>query len=626
MAEMIVGLSKSNAEMRTTIRYLDQIQRSTERLSRVRYQSLIKVNNELRTTGRRLESIYSTAVRLSRLRITPKIGLDDQLSPALERALAKLNSFRNQMVKASGNFSMMVQQKIELSIGELPSTLTTTNGELAKLTMSNQDLAIKVQENTAKLGITTNISGAGTAKTEEDKGWFQSIVDGAEKFNHLADAVKNTSEGIKFVGNLFKGKKSKSDGTVSSVSQCCCCSSGSLVGRLSRGGAKGSKAKNSGGGSAKSVATSESSKKGPYKSGSRSYQERATGTVKTPVSDPAKKIITNISSAEEKKLKMDFDQKMNPNRLGISANVPSGSPLSKLFSGNGIFGKMSGGLAKGAGKLLGPISMLADVANVATAPPEERGRAVGSMIGGTAGTAIGSAIGSVLLPGIGTWVGGAVGGWAGSAAGGWIGDKSKDIGKFMSNATEGVGNALSGAADYISEKTKNITDGISSFFGFGSKKEDKTVSATTVASPSQVATGPQMPPAYIPSVLTTTGPMAYANRNGGQSTTVALLGTSVMQSQAMGLGNGAQTAGNANGKSSTMTVQISEDQMSSLSAYLKDFKTETTNQISVNVPQGAVQVTVRENAIDYDAISHQVGMRFAGEVRRAMENRKTIMA
>ncbi|HER2209550.1 TPA: hypothetical protein VJT00_001905, partial [Streptococcus pyogenes] len=49
--------------------------------------------------------------------------------------------------------------------------------------------------------------------------------------------------------------------------------------------------------------------------------------------------------------------------------------------------------------MLGPISMLADVANVATAPPEERGRAVGSMIGGTAGTAIGSAIGSVLLPG-----------------------------------------------------------------------------------------------------------------------------------------------------------------------------------------------------------------------------------
>lgn len=62
-----------------------------------------------------------------------------------------------------------------------------------------------------------------------------------------------------------------------------------------------------------------------------------------------------------------------------------------------MFSKISNGLAKGAGKMLGPLTMVASVANIATAPPEERGRAVGSMIGGTAGTAIGSAIGSVLL-------------------------------------------------------------------------------------------------------------------------------------------------------------------------------------------------------------------------------------
>jgi hypothetical protein len=596
MAEIIVGLSKSNAEMRTTIRYLDQIQRSTERLGRVRYQSLIKVNNELRTTGRRLESIYSTAVRLSRLRITPTVGLIDNLSPALDRALAKLNSFRNQMVNASGTVSVEVKQKVEVAMGKMNPA-------------SGPSLALNIGSN--------NNTVNNTAK-EEEISWIREM---AQKTNDFLDPLNNATDLIGKLKNLF----GKSKGSSGSVSQCCCCSGGSLVGRLSRGGAKGGKAKSTGSiTKAKSIANSESGKKGPYKSGSRSYQERSTGTVKTPVSDPAKKIITNISSAEEKKLKMDFDQKMNPNRLGISANVPSGSPISKLFSGNGMFGKLSGGLAKGAGKLLGPISMLADVANVATAPPEERGRAVGSMIGGTAGTAIGSAIGSVLLPGIGTWVGGAVGGWAGSAAGGWIGDKSKDIGKFMSNATEGVGNALSGAADYVSEKTKNITDGISSFFGFGSKKEDKTVSAATVASPSQVATGPQMPPSYIPPALTMTGPAAYMNSKVGQSTSAGFMGTSVMQNQAMGLGNESQT--NANGKSSTMTVQISEDQMSSLSGYLKDFKTETTNQITVNVPQGAVQVTVRENAIDYDAISHQVGMRFAGEVRRAMENRKTIMA
>ncbi|PAD29813.1 hypothetical protein [Paenibacillus sp. 7523-1] len=600
MAEMIVGLSKSNAEMRTTIRYLDQIQRSTERLGRVRYQSLIKVNNELRTTGRRLESIYSTAVRLSRLRITPKIGLDDQLSPALDRALAKLNSFRNQMVKASGTVSVEVKQKVEVAMGKFnPAS-------------SGPSLSLNIGSN--------NNTVTSAAKEEPLPKWREF----AQMFNDIVDPLNNATDlfgklgnGVKVIYDKFKGKSNSSN-----TSQCCCCSGGSLVGRLSKGGAKGGKTKSASGGSAKTVAATEGGKKGPYKSGSKSYQERATGTVKTPASDPAKKIITNISDAEQRKLKVDFDQKLNPNRLGFSANAPSGSPMSNMSSGNGMFSKLSGGLAKGAGKLLGPISMLADVANVATAPPEERGRAVGSMIGGTAGTAIGSAIGSFILPGIGTYIGGALGGWAGSSAGGWIGDKAKDIGNFMSNATEGAGKALSTAADFVSEKTKNMVSGISDFFGFGSKKEEKTVSAATVANPTPVPTGPSIPPAYIPSALTILGPMAYTNSMGGQSTTAAFMGTSVMQSQAMALGNGAQS----NGKSSTMTVQISEEQMSSLAGYLKDFKTETTNQIAVNVPQGAVQVTVRENAIDYDAITHQVGQRISGEFRRAMENRKTIMA
>ncbi|WP_336781155.1 hypothetical protein [Paenibacillus illinoisensis] len=604
MAEMIVGLSKSNAEMRTTIRYLDQIQRSTERLGRVRYQSLIKVNNELRTTGRRLESIYSTAVRLSRLRITPRIGLDDQLSPALDRALAKLNSFRNQMVKASGTVSVEVKQKVEVAMGKLSPA---SSGPSLSLNIGSNNNTIK------------------NAPKEEEKSWVEKAntwMDFANNITDLAEAPNKVKEAYEKLKGVFSGKKSKKDASTTPTSQCCCCSGGSLVGRLSKGGAKGGKTKSASGGSAKTVATTEGGKKGPYKSGSKSYQERATGTVKTPASDPAKKIITNISDAEQKKLKVDFDQKLNPNRFGFSANAPSGSPMSNMSSGNGLFRKLSGGLAKGAGKLLGPISMLADVANVVTAPPEQRGRAVGSMIGGTAGTAIGTAIGSVLLPGIGTWVGGAVGGWAGSAAGGWIGDKAKDIGNFMSNATEGAGKALSTAADFVSEKTKSMVSGISDFFGFGSKKEEKTVSTTTVANPTPVPTGPSMPPAYIPSALTITGPMAYANSMGGQSTTAALMGTSVMQSQAMALGNGAQT----NGKSSPMTVQISEEQMSSLAGYLKDFKTETTNQIAVNVPQGAVQVTVHENAIDYDAITHQVGQRISVEFRRAMENRKTIMA
>ncbi|WP_405171867.1 hypothetical protein MHI12_06150 [Paenibacillus sp. FSL H8-0280] len=576
MTEMIVGLSKSNAEMRTTLRYLDQIQRSTERLGRVRYQSLIKVNSELRTTGRRLEHIYSMAVRISRLRITPTIGLIDKLSPALDRAWVKLNRFRDQMVTASGTVSLEVRQKIEVAMG--------------KGGASGPTMAVVIQNNK---NITNN------TKEEEPKKWWEKALEVA---NSIMDAFNNIGDII----DRFKKKKEDnpaSDPTRSPASKCCCCTGGKM------GKNRRVRSPNADGGG------SDRGRR-DYRSGRRSSNRsnRGPSPVPNPVPD------TPTPPADRNRNRGGGRRIRGSGRLGF-ADGGLGS-LTDMLAGNGLMDNLSSGFAKGAKRLLGPISMLADVANVATAPPEERGRAVGSMIGGTAGTAIGSAIGSVLLPGIGTWVGGAVGGWAGSAAGGWIGDKAKDIGNFMSSATEGVGDALSGAADYVSEKTKKITDGISGFFGFGSKKEEKTVSAATVAAPSPVATGPQMAPAYMPPALTMTGPTAYMNSKVGQPTSAGFMGTSMMQSQAMALGNGAQT----NGKSSTMTVQISEDQMSSLSGYLKDFKTETTNQIAINIPPGAVQVTVRENAIDYDAVSHQVGQRISNEFRRAMQNRKTIMA
>lgn len=576
MAEMIVGLSKSNAEMRTTLRYLDQIQRSTERLGRVRYQSLIKVNNELRTTGRRLESIYSMAVRISRLRITPTIGLIDKLSPALDRAWAKLNSFRDQMVTASGTVSLEVRQKIEVAMGRGGA--------------SGPTMAVVIQNNK---NITNN------TKEEEPKKWWEKALEVA---NSIMDAFNNIGDII----DRFKKKKEDnpaSDPTRSPASKCCCCTGGKM------GKNRRVRSPNADGGG------SDRGRRN-YRSGRRSSNRSNRGPSPAPNPVPD----TPTPPADRNRNRGGGRRIRGSGRLGF-ADGALGS-LTDMLAGNGLMDNLSSGFAKGAKRLLGPISMLADVANVATAPPEERGRAVGSMIGGTAGTAIGSAIGSVLLPGIGTWVGGAVGGWAGSAAGGWIGDKAKDIGNFMSSATEGVGDALSGAADYVSEKTKKITDGISGFFGFGSKKEEKTVSAATLATPSPAATGPQMAPAYMPPALTMTGPATYMNSKVGQPTSAGFMGTSMMQNQAMALGNGAQT----NGKSSTMTVQISEDQMSSLSGYLKDFKTETTNQIAINIPPGAVQVTVRENAIDYDAVTQQVGQRITGEFRRAMENRKTIMA
>ncbi|WP_338542033.1 hypothetical protein [Paenibacillus tundrae] len=608
MAEMIVGLSKSNAQMRTTLRYLDQIQRSTERLGRVRYQSLIKTNNELRTTGRRLEHVYSTAIRLSRLRIIPTIRLNDQLSPALDRVLAKLNRVQGQMVKASGTVSVEVRQKVEVAMGKM----NPASNPLLSLSIGSNNNTVK---NVAK---------------EEEKGWLDKGADFADYINKFGDAVNHLMEApgkLRDLWNKITGKKSKTDATSSPAAKCGCCSGGS-IGKTRRGGSKGgsrggnrsrtnSRTRNVGGGQAE---------KTPRRVSGGGYRGRPQRT--TPALAPTQSKIHQDTSNKSfrESVSMEKNRRMRGGgKSGFSSGILSGSPMGmpNLLSGNGMFSKLSGGLAKGAGKLLGPISMLADVANVASAPAGERGRAVGSMIGGTAGTAIGSAIGSVILPGIGTYVGGAIGGWAGSAAGEWIGGKAKDIGNFMSSATESVGNAVSGAVDYVAEKTKNITSGISNFFGFGSKEEEKVPPAPVPPPPS---VQPAIAPPYIPSALLTTGPLAYMTSMGVQPTSAAFQGSSMMQMQAMNAGNGSQSTAGTNGKSSPMTVQISEDQMSSLSSYLKDFKTETTNQIAVNVPVGAVQVTVRENAIDYDGLARQVGQRVVSEVRRAMENRKTIMA
>ncbi|MBB6023249.1 hypothetical protein HNR77_004349 [Paenibacillus sp. JGP012] len=587
MAEMIIGLSQSNTQMKTTLRYLDQIQRSTDRLNRVRYQGLIKVNNELRTTGRRLENIYSTAVRLSRLRITPRIGLDDQLSPALDRALTKLNSFRNQLVKASGTVSVEVKQKVEVAMGKM----TPASASSMSVVIGSHN---------------TNTTINNVAKEEDKNLW--------DRFTEVLDVANNATD---LIG---KGKKAWSD-RKAKKNKAANPSASTEV-------AEGKQGKNQT--QTTSDANAETKRNKPFRRGmgGRSGRGRGRSTFRTsrasnPVTAPtpkASELITDFSNAEDKRLRMEFEQKLNRNKLGFASASPMG--MSNLFSGDGMMGKIGGGFAKGAKRLLGPISMLADVANIASAPPEERGRAVGSMIGGTAGTAIGSALGTLISPVIGTYVGGAVGGWLGSEAGGWIGSKSEAIGNFFSQASEGASKVFTGAADFVSEKTKSLTEGISNFFGFGSKKEEQTTPAATVASSPSVPAAPQMPPSYRPAALSITGPEAYMNNRLGSSTSAGLTGTSMMQSQAMALNNNAQS----NGKASPMTVHISEEQMSSLSGYLKDFKTETTNQIAVNIAPGTVQVTVRENAIDYDAVSHQVGQRISNEFRKAMQNRKTIMA
>ncbi|WP_340019511.1 hypothetical protein [Paenibacillus sp. FSL H3-0457] len=557
MAEMIVGLSKSNAEMRTTLRYLDQIQRSTERLGRVRYQSLIKVNNELRMTGRRLESIYSTAVRLSRLRITPTIGLNDQATPVLHGLIGKMKQIRSKLLHATAKVQFKVRHQISgvsVNVNSQPlmDALNTNTISILKLSAKLDSL---------------NIAAGG--KEEKPKTFLQ-------KMKGMFDRGKSISSGV---GKVFD-------------------------------------ARNSGKKLWKEITTPAT----PGNKFKKAFKVTKRGA----------KFVNDFSSAGSD-LIGGFDGLWGDVK-GLFGGGGSGSGAGGS-GGSGIISKLGGNLVKGAGKLFAPLRMYNNIKELASAPPEDRARAVGSVAGNAVGTTIGTVLGSVIpIPVVGNMLGGSIGGWLGEKAGGWLGDK---VGGFLKNNAEDISKVAkfaSEGASYVAEKTTNLFNGVAGFFGFGSKKEEQTApAAAVITSPSTpVATqtpppppiAPQMPPPYRPAVLSITGPEAYMNNRFGSPTAAGLMGTSVMQSQAVAKNN----AGQPNEKASPLTVRISEEQMSSLAGYLKDFKTETTNQIAVNIAPGTVQVTVRENAIDYDAVSHQVGQRISDEFRRAMQNRKTIMA
>ncbi|MGE6578374.1 hypothetical protein ACQKFM_26060 [Paenibacillus xylanexedens] len=549
MAEMIVGLSKSNTQMKTTLRYLDQIQRSTDRLNRVRYQGLIKVNNELRMTGRRLESIYSTAVRLSRLRITPTIGLNDQATPVLHGLIGKMKQIRSKLLHATAKVQFKVRHQIS-------GVSVNVNSQLLMDALNTN--TISILKLSAKLD-SLNIAAGG--KEEKPKTFLQ-------KMKGMFDRGKSISSGV---GKVFDARNSGKK----------------LWKEITTPATPGNKLK-------------------------KAFKVTKRGA----------KFVNDFSSAGSD-LIGGFDGLWGDVK-GLFGGGGSGSGAGGS-GGSGIISKLGGNLVKGAGKLFAPLRMYNNIKELASAPPEDRARAVGSVAGNAVGTAIGTVLGSVIpIPVVGNMLGGSIGGWLGDKVGGFLKNNAEDISKVAKFASEG--------ASYVAEKTTNLFNGVAGFFGFGSKKEEQTAPATAaITSPSKpVATqtpppppiAPQMSPPYRPAVLSITGPEAYMNNRFGSPTAAGLMGTSVMQSQAVAMNN----AGQPNEKASPLTVRISEEQMSSLAGYLKDFKTETTNQIAVNIAPGTVQVTVRENAIDYDAVSHQVGQRISNEFRRAMQNRKTIMA
>ncbi|MDY7992078.1 hypothetical protein UY286_14050 [Paenibacillus polymyxa] len=319
------------------------------------------------------------------------------------------------------------------------------------------------------------------------------------------------------------------------------------------------------------------------------------------------------------------------NLLAGGTDIDTSSVLD-MVSDSGLVEKVSKGLGVSKKFISGPLGVLADAASIATAAPgKERAQAIGSTVGGAVGSTVGGAIGTFLLPGVGTAVGSYVGGLAGDflggKVGGWISDHGSEIKEKASKVT-----------GWLSEKSEAFGDSISNFFSFGKKDEPKKAPAKPPEVPkpvippqpavavatkpltpmppfpglppgSQVMYGPPQPGAKgVPNPY---GPMAIANQGVNPN---PLLNTAAHAN------NGAKAKGKGNGNPTPQVVQISPEQMGTLSGFLKDFKTETTNQF--NLPAGAVQVTVHENKLDVDGLITQIGYRLKAEILRATQNTK----
>ncbi|AIY10413.1 hypothetical protein ACT3XG_05600 [Paenibacillus polymyxa] len=551
-------------------------------------KNVIKANRELRAMERYFERIQGRVLKIGRTRMAPEIVLNDMASKGLDNLLNKINRVKSQIINASGNVNVKVNS------GTAKADPVKSDNNLSTVLKAN---TTAVEANTKAIAdLSTKLGSVTPAaeKKEEPKTVWGKTKDFFGNLKKIGGGIKNLSEAPSTGKKALKAGKKLFTRPV-----------GATTGDKIKDVAKKaySFGKNSGdfmekvGGGFSDLFEGGEGMFGIFKGG---------GSTATAASSAASSLV-------------------NPSTVAGAAEE----------AGSGLFKNL---LKGGAKKLLGPLSYGMDIMNIAQATSgKERAEAIGSTVGGTAGSAIGGAIGSFLLPGIGTVVGSQLGSMAGDFVGGKIGGLVSDYGPAMMEKAKSAGKLLGEKASqvkgWLSDKAGDFGKSFSDFFSFGKKDEPKKeptkppeVHKPSIPPNSNIGASLKplatMPPLYSASAFVPPqpgakgvpnpyGPMAIANQG---------VNPSPMLNTAAHANNGAKAKGKANGNPTPQVVQISPEQMGTLSGFLKDFKTETTNQF--NLPAGAVQVTVHENKLDVDGLITQIGYRLKAEILRATQNTK----
>jgi hypothetical protein len=569
-------------------------------------KNVIKANRELRAMERYFERIQGRVMRIGRTRMAPEIVLKDSASKGLDNLLAKMQRVKSQVIQASANVKLNVQKQVD----------------------TNLNLSVQKQ---IEASVQVDLRAAGLD--------FSPLTDALTANTTAVDKL-TAALGTLQLGGGGSGKKSGLDtaigilGTVTTIGATMR-SGGQLKDKSQKMREAWSKDKST------DNKPAEVNKNRRVGSRSRGRQENQN-TVAAPKTEQTDKPLTKWGKAFNRAEKTgDFIETLGTFGKGSLESIKGVLDLTKGMFGGGASGIVSGGAAssaktaagsdavkqaadgstgasavknagksglgsgllKGLGKrALGPLGYIADATAIATAKPgKERNQAIGSIVGGGIGSTIGGIVGSVI-PVAGTMIGSTLGGTVGS----FIGEK--------------VGGAISGIGDKFKEGKEKVSKWFSNTFSFGKKDKE-------AAQPKDVPKVPPSSAAALPAPIIPKPAAADFSKPLLPNPALSPYGPYVPPSHTASMStlgppaSAAQNQAFAGKPTSPQSVQISPEQMSTISGLLMDFKTETT--VNYNLPPGAVQVTVHEeHPIDVEGLILQIGQRLRAEFSKAAQNRK----
>lgn len=563
-------------------------------------KNVIKANRELRAMERYFERIQGRVMRIGRTRMAPEIVLKDSASKGLDNLLAKMQRVKSQVIQASANVKLNVQKQIDtnlnLSVQKQIEASVQVDVRAAGLDFSpltdaltaNTTAVDKLTDALGSLQLGGGGSGSGGQKPKSQLDKVVDLFSATKTFGGGVKSLGELPDKTRKVGDTWLGNQTADTNKGNSNSENLPNESRTERGRRQRKG-RGWRTIAAAGDLVETVGNAGAGILGGtrdlWKSGSALFGGSDSGIV-----SGSKDVGGGATASMVKDLG-------SGNTVANAA--PSSSPASNISAGTGKSG-LGSGLMKGLGKrALGPLSYIADATAIATAKPgKERNQAIGSTVGGGIGSTIGGLVGSVI-PVAGTMIGSTLGGTVGS----FIGEK--------------VGGAITGIGDKFNEGKETVSKWFSKTFSFGKKDKEaaqpKEPPSSAAALPAPIIPKPaptdfSKPLLPNPTLNPTYGPYVPPSH----ATSMSTLGppASAAQNQAF-----------AGKPTSPQSVQISPEQMSTISGLLMDFKTETT--VNYNLPSGAVQVTVHEeHPIDVEGLILLIGQRLRAEFSKAAQNRK----